>query len=288
MKIVYALFIIPLLMFSTTVRGGWVISEVSSDQFGNKSHQTTFLQNNKVRYESELSIAILDLDKELITLVFPVQKVYWTGTADEFRKGTREAFEAQMKSLIEEASADQKDTYQQFYHDILTKIETRDTVRVETHVSIKDLNIVDTIESYIVHGYNVYVDSVLNEKIWISFNEAPFQKVDLHKLMDFTSQMAPMNNGVNVSNSDQYINLVQKGLVVKTEKYFNGHLATTTKLTLAKEGKISDTFFSAPPMYRKASITEVLEMSAENDLPDINTEPDINENQPFKNNDKGF
>ncbi len=288
MKIVYALFIIPLLMFSTTVRGGWVISEVSSDQFGNKSHQTTFLQNNKVRYESELSIAILDLDKELITLVFPVQKVYWTGTADEFRKGTREAFEAQMKSLIEEASADQKDTYQQFYHDILTKIETRDTVRVETHVSIKDLNIVDTIESYIVHGYNVYVDSVLNEKIWISFNEAPFQKVDLHKLMDFTSQMAPMNNGVNVSNSDQYINLVQKGLVVKTEKYFNGHLATTTKLTLAKEGKISDTFFSAPPMYRKASITEVLEMSAENDLPDINTEPDINKNQPFKNNDKGF
>jgi hypothetical protein len=288
MKIVYALFIIPLLMFSTTVRGGWVISEVSSDQFGNKSHQTTFLQNNKVRYESELSIAILDLDKELITLVFPVQKVYWTGTADEFRKGTREAFEAQMKSLIEEASADQKDTYQQFYHDILTKIETRDTVRVETHVSIKDLNIVDTIESYIVHGYNVYVDSVLNEKIWISFNEAPFQKVDLHKLMDFTSQMAPMNNGINVSNSDQYINLVQKGLVVKTEKYFNGHLATTTKLTLAKEGKISDTFFSAPPMYRKASITEVLEMSAENDLPDINTEPDINKNQPFKNNDKGF
>jgi hypothetical protein len=57
---------------------------------------------------------------------------------------------------------------------------------------------------------------------------------------------------------------------------------------LAKEGKISNTFFAAPPLYRKASITEVLEMGAENDLPDINAEPDINENPPFKNNDKRF
>ncbi len=288
MKLFYALFIIPLLMFSTTVRGGWVISEVSSDQFGNKSHQTTFLQNNKVRYESELSIAIIDLDNELITLVFPVQKVYWQGTADEFKDGTRNAFEAQMRSLIDEASADQKDTYQQFYNDILKKIETRDTIRVETHVSVKNLNLIDTIDSYIVHGYSIYVDSVLNEKIWISFNEAPFKEVDLHKLMDFTSQMAPMNNGVNVSNSDHYIDLVQKGLVVKTEKYIDGHLATTTNLTLAKEGKISKTFFTAPSLYREASITEVLEMSAENDLPDINSKPDNNESSPFKNNDKGF
>ena len=282
MKIVHALFVVPLLMFSTVARGGWVISEVSSDQFGNKSHQTTFLQNSKVRYESELSIAIIDLDKALITLVFPVQKVYWKGTADEFRKGTRDAFEAQMRSLIDEASTDQKDSYQQFYNDVLKKIESRDTVRVETHVSVKNLNIVDTIDTYIVHGYDIYVDSLINEKIWISFDETPFKEVDLHKLMRFTSQMAPMDNGVNVSNSDRYINLVQKGLVVKTEKYIDGHQTIITKLTLAKEGRISESFFTAPPMYRKATIGEVLEMSAESDLPDINAEPDSQNTSPIK------
>ncbi|RLD91064.1 MAG: hypothetical protein DRJ09_02220 [Bacteroidetes bacterium] len=287
MKFVHALVMVPLLLFSTIVRGGWVISEVSSDQFGNKSHQTTFLQNNKVRYESELSIAIIDLDKALITLVFPVQKVYWQGTANELRKGTRKAFEAQIRSLIDEASADQKDTYQQYYDDILTKIETGDSIPVKTDVTIKDLHVVDTIDSYVVHGYNVYVDSVINEKIWISFDKIPFKEIDLHKLMRFTTQMAPMNNGVNVSNSDQYINLVQKGLVVKTKKYIDRHQATTTKLTLAKEGKISDSFFTAPPMYRKASISEILEMSAENDLPDINAKPDNNSSSPFKDS-KGF
>ncbi len=282
MKLVYALIILPFILFSTTAKGGWVISEVSSDQFGNKSHQTTFLQNNKVRYESELSIAIIDLDKELITLVFPVQKVYWQGTADDFKKGTRDAFEAQMKSLVNEASADQKDTYQQFYSDILKKLKARDTLKIETHVSVKNLSITDTIGDYITHGYNIYVDSVLNERIWISYDETPFKEINLHNLMEFTSQMAPMSGGINVSNSDQYINLVQKGLVVKTEKYINGHLATTTKLTLAKEGKISDAFFTAPPLYRKASISEVLEMSAENDLPDINAKPDNHTNSPFK------
>ncbi len=287
MKLIHALFIIPLFVFSTVARGGWVISEVSSDQFGNKSHQTTFLQDNKVRYESEVSIAIIDLDKSLITLVFPVQKVYWSGTADEFKKGTREAFEAQMRSLIEEASADQKDTYQQFYDDILQKIENGDSTTVETHVTVKDLNRTDTIETYVVHGYDIYVDSVLNEKIWISFDETPFNEVDLHKLMRFTAQMSPMENGINVSNSDQYIDLVQKGLVVKTKKYIDGHQATTTKLTLAKEGKIAESFFVAPPMYRKATITEVLEMSAESDLPDLNDEPNNQNLSPIKN-DSGF
>lgn len=287
MKFIYAVILIPLIMFSTTVRGGWVISEVSSDQFGNKSHQTTFLQNNIVRYESEISIAIINLDKELITLEFPVQKVYWQGTAKEFKEGTKKAFENQMKSLIDGASDNQKDSYQQYYDNILKKIATLDTIKIETHVSVKNLNITDTIDNYIVHEYNIYVDNVLNEKIWISFNEAPFKEINLYKLMDVTNQMAPTGNRVNVSNSDQYINLVQKGLVVKTEKFINGHLATTTNLTLAKEGNISDTFFTTPPLYRKASITEVLEMSTENDLPDINTVPDKNKNSPF-NDKSGF
>jgi len=287
MKLIHALFIVPLLMFSTVARGGWVISEVSSDQFGNKSHQTTFLQNNKVRYESELSIAIIDLDKKLITLVFPFQKFYWRGTANEFKEGTRAAFESQMRSLIDEATPEQKDSYQQFYDDVLKKVESRDTVRVETRVSVKNLNIVDTIDTYIVHGYNIYVDSLINEKIWISFDETPFKEVDLHKLMRFTTRMAPVNNGVNVSNSDRYINLVQKGLVVKTEKYIDGHRATITKLTLAKEGKIADSFFTAPPMYRKATISEVLEMSAESDLPDINAKPDSQNTSPIKDSN-GF
>ncbi len=287
MRFVYALILIPLIMFSTTVKGGWVISEVSSDHFGNKSHQTTFLQNNKVRYESEVSIAIIDLDKSLITLVFPGQKVYWQGSADDFKEGTRKAFEAQMRSMINEASNDEKDTYQQFYDDILKKINTRDTVQIETRVSVKNLNRTDTIEGYHCQAYDIYVDSLLNERMWISFNEQPFKDVDLHKLMLLTSEMAPMSNGINVSNSDSYINLVQKGLVVKTEKYIDGHLATTTRLTLAKEGKIADAFFAPPPMYRKVSIGEALDLSAENDLPDINAEPENNKASPFDDNN-GF
>jgi len=262
-----------LYLFSSSCSAGWVISEVSSDQFGNKSHQTTFLQNNIVRYESDFSVAIIDLNNELITLVFPQQKVYWQGSADAFRKGTIKTFNLQMKALINEAEPEQKDTYQQFYDNILKRMNSKDTVEANTHVNVENLNTKEKIGDYLTHTYNVYIDSTLSEKIWISFKLKPFQEVDLRKLMKFTSDLSPMDEYISTTNSDKYIELVTKGLVVKTEKYINGHLATTTKLTLAKKGTIPDNFFSPPPLYRKASITEVLNMDSESDIPSL-TDPE--------------
>ncbi len=267
----YFVLLFTFILLSSSAMAGWVISEVSSDRFGNKSYQTTFIQNNKVRYESDLSVAVIDLDKELVTLIFPLQKVYWEGSADDFKKGTLDAFDKQMKQMIREADPSQKDTYQQFYDEILKKLNKVDSIEIERHIRVEELKGEDTIDNYLTHAYNIYIDSVLNEKIWISFDKKPFSDIDLKKLMEFTKQMSPMDNGLSVTNSDSYISLVKKGLVVKTEKYFNGQLATTTHLTLLREGPIPDSFFSAPPLYRKVTIAEVLEMGSETDLPDINS-----------------
>ena len=256
-------------LLSSSCNAGWVISEVSSDQFGNKSYQTTFLQNNVVRYESDLSVAIIDLNNEQITLIFPIQKVYWQGSAETFKKGTIDTFKSQTKELINGSTGDIKDTYQQFYDDILKRMNSGDTVDANRHVNVENLNEEKKIGDYLTHTYNVYIDSTLSEKIWISFDLKPFQEIDLKKLMKFTSELSPMENGISTTNSDKYIDLVQKGLVVKTEKYINGYLATTTKLKLVKKGVIPDTFFSPPPLYRKASIKEVLSMDSESDIPTL-------------------
>lgn len=258
-----------LYILSSSCFAGWVISEVSSDQFGNKSYQTTFLQNNIVRYESDMSVAIIDLDNELITLIFPHQKVYWQGSAEAFKNGTIDTFKSQMKELINGSTGDIRDSYQQFYDDILKKLNSHDTLKENTHVNVENLNEEKKIGNYLTHVYNVYIDSTLSEKIWISFEKRPFQEIDIKKLMKFTSELSPMENGISITNSNKYIELVQKGLVVKTEKYIKGHLATTTKLTLAKKGKIPDALFSPPPLYRKTSITEVLSMDSESDFPSL-------------------
>ena len=258
-----------LYLLSSSCIAGWVISEVSTDQFGNKSYQTTFLQNNIVRYESDMSVAIIDLNNELITLIFPQQKIYWQGSAETFKKGTIETFKSQMKELINGSTGDIRDSYQQFYDNILKKLNSDDTLKANRHVNVENLNTEEKIGDYLTHTYNVYFDSTLSEKIWISFNQKPFQEFNLKKLMKFTSELSPTENGVSTTNSDKYIELVQKGLVVKTEKYINGHLATTTKLTLAKKGDIPDAFFSPPPLYRKASITEVLSVDSESDFPSL-------------------
>jgi hypothetical protein len=270
MSIKYLSLLLISFLLSSTVTAGWVISEVSSDRFGNKSYQTTFLQNNKVRYESDLSVAVIDIDKELITLIFPLQKVYWEGSADDFKKGTLEAFDKQMKAMIRQSDPDQKETYQQFYDEILKKINSTDTLEIETHITVEALEGEAKIGEYNTRAYNIYIDSVLNEKIWITFDKTPFKNVNLKKLMALTKKMSPMNSGLSVTNSNSYINLVQRGMGVKTEKYINGQPATTTSITLVREGPIPDSFFSAPPLYRKASIAEVLEMGYDSDIPDIN------------------
>ena len=63
--------LIFILVFNFMAQAGWVITEESTDSYGNKMIQTIFIQDNFVRYETPSSIAIIDLEKKQITLVFP-------------------------------------------------------------------------------------------------------------------------------------------------------------------------------------------------------------------------
>ena len=110
MKSIAKLIIFGFLCFSSLgLYAGWVISEVSEDNYGNKSYQTTFIQNNVVRFETQSSIAIINLKTSIITIIFSNHKLYWEGTIADFKKSTMEVFEQKLQNIVATAPPEQKE-----------------------------------------------------------------------------------------------------------------------------------------------------------------------------------
>ena len=64
------LLILIILLLNITVHGGWIITEVITDNGGNNTIQTTFIQDNFIRHETVSSMAIINVEIKTITIIF--------------------------------------------------------------------------------------------------------------------------------------------------------------------------------------------------------------------------
>ena len=62
--------LIFIILLSNFAFAGWVITEESTDSYGNKQIQTTFIQDNFIRHETLSSIAIILLNRLRVWSIF--------------------------------------------------------------------------------------------------------------------------------------------------------------------------------------------------------------------------
>ncbi len=269
------------LLFSNQLWAGWIISQITTDRFGNKTFHSTFVLKNLVRYESTMSVAILDLNHDKVTMIFPLDQAYWTGTPDELKKEIRSALLRKMEDFIAQVHKEDKEYYTNYFNALKKRLNSLDSITSRANIYFKIQNDHDTVSGYPAISYNVFLDSTLTERIWITDRVKPFSQTDLKKLMQTTAKMTPFNKEIIINNTEDYLSLIQNGVVLKTEKLIQGEVYSTTLVKQIKEGSIPDSFFEAPAGYRKISIMDVLDMSDGNLLPDLKT-PFEKNNGPFK------
>jgi len=253
-------------MLSITCKAGWVISEKITDNFGNTSIQTTFIQQNQIRYESASSISILNLDDQLITIIFPNLRAYWQGSTSDLTTSMMEAYDSQVQSLVLSLPLDQQAKFQQMYDTIKMKMLHPDTTSIGNRFSLQKTDHHDTIQGYMSTEYLILRDSVVGERFWITTDKKPYRDIDAGRLVELKNGLNPYSHGGTLLNSEAYLNLLQNGLIVKSTMIDKEEVYETTELTQVKQINIPSDFFFPPANYRKVSLTDAF------NLPEIDSD----------------
>jgi len=245
---------------SNTALAGWVISEVSYDKFGNRQFQTTFIQNNLIRYETESSVAIINLNSGEITLLFGMYKLYWQGSIEEFKKGTLEVFEKKLLKMIETAEPDQREVAIDLIAEMRKGLVAKemDTISDNLNLTIIRTDIIENIAGFNAFKYNIAIEDSVVESIWITDSINPYIDIDIESMISFTNELKPNKDRNDIDGSSEYLKLINKGLAVKSQERNPHGGYYTTEITHIIETQINDEIFQYPPNYRKALLTEIM------------------------------
>ena len=258
--------LLMLIQFSWGSFAGWVISEETVDNYKNKSFQTTFVQQNRIRYESPTSVTILDLNDSTITIVFPTLMVYWKGNADELNKEMFIAFEVQVQSLIAGLPLSEQPAFQQMYDSIKIKLQRSEAgVRGQSSLHLKITAENQRIGIYNTTAYALYRDSIIKKEFWVASGLNPYEEVDIQRFISLNNRINPYSRrGISIQ-AEEYLSLLNSGLIVKSRVYGRDEVLETHVVDY-DQVNIPGDFFLPPVNYRKVSLAEAFT------LPMINSE----------------
>ena len=239
------------------VNAGWVITEESTDVHGNRMIQTTFIQNNFIRHETQSSIAIIDFKKKIITLVFSQYKVFWSGTIQQLKENSISAYDKQMEEMLIGLSPVDRIELDSIYNDIRTQLLDTNRV-VNNNIAVFETSENEKILEYNARRYDIKYDTIIIESIWHTTEVKPYNDVDVNYMISFMKQLNPISGQGSISYTDEYIELLQNGILLKSIEYLPDSNQQLVRVTNIREINIIDDFFIPPPNYREASFSDIL------------------------------
>ena len=239
------------------VNAGWVITEESTDVHGNRMIQTTFIQNNFIRHETQSSIAIIDFKKKIITLVFSQYKVFWSGTIQQLKENSISAYDKQMEEMLIGLSPADRIELDSIYNDIRTQLLDTNRV-VNNNIAVFETSENEKILEYNARRYDIKYDTIIIESIWHTTEVKPYNDVDVNYMISFMKQLNPISGQGSISYTDEYIELLKSGMLLKSIEYLPDSNQQVVRVTNIREINIIDDFFIPPPNYREASFSDIL------------------------------
>jgi len=248
------------------LKAGWVISEQSSDVFGNKSFYTTFIQDSIIRFDKPTSISIINFNRNLVTLIFAQHRSYWQGTATDLKRTTTKMAEQQMQKLLAYAPINQKEKIKQALERFKKIQETPDSLRAFPEVTIKKTGKTDTIIGYPAAEYEITIDSVVKQHIWVTQKIKPYHKADIDRIMTFSKAMSPFAIENSLSHSKDYLRLLENGFILKSVNFTSDGNKLITQVKKIRKMNIPVVIFQIPAGYTKTTIENVMILDTNNNI----------------------
>ena len=261
----FALFISTALQ---TVRAGWYITEQSNDRFGNQSFNATFIRDSIIRFDRPTSISIINFNSKVITLIFAQHRAYWQGTAEELNRITTGMARQQLTKLLAYAPENQKQQIKKAIEAFNRNQEKPDSLRTYSRVEVRATGETDTLSGYPAKKYDIRIDSILKQQIWVTQKVKPYPDSIIDKITSFSKAMSPFALENSLSHSPGYMKLLHSGYILKSVNYTSDGNKIVTTVTQIKKTKIPDALFQIPPGYVKSSLSNIMILDMKNNVLD--------------------
>ncbi|MDC0584666.1 DUF4412 domain-containing protein [Bacteroidales bacterium] len=228
--------------------GNVVHSKHSYNDDPETSEHITYVQNNKIKASGDGQDFIVDLNSSTITIIMHDQKEYVSGNISELKKNVGNIANAAMDQALANVPEAQREQMKAMMEQMASSM-TQDT-EYTSNLEIKKTGTSATIAGKKCNVYEVVEDGNLVEKIWLCENWKPY---DAAKFMEAVQSIVPE---VTYESTDQYLNLIGKGAILKTEDIEDGSTYVTSKIV---EKNLSSDVFSIPSGYKKVDFSTLLQ-----------------------------
>ncbi len=268
------IFVILFILSTFRSNAGWVITQRHSTDDGLIRYETLMIQSNLVKMSGLDGTFIFDLEKGSFILANEPKKVFWEGKFGEFRNSYYEALKSIIGELTKDLPQDQKEMYNSMFQETIDMYAApsqspNDSLKTE----IKNTGVTEEIAGYKSSRYEVYVNGVLREQLWISAGIPLKKDLDMKKFASLMNEIEPNINGEYVyENSESYLNLTNAGFPMRSID----DLGIMVEVIKVEEQKIALSDFEMPADFKKVGLDELIRLamigSAGDDSEDENWE----------------
>lgn len=251
-------FIVAALLYAGFSMAGWLIVEKKEDRFGNFQMQSLFIEGQKVRVENQTSTFIFDLLSEEVTIIFPRQLVYWSGSSDTLKQQFISTIEQQTLIMIEQLPEQEREKARKEFDNLLIEMKSSevDTTLLK-RFSIESTDSVATILNLSSHKNLLKLDTMELEQIWITHQIRPYSGISLHKLNTMMRLFSRPTALSAARESDAWVNAINEGLVMRSVLK-TPYGPNVMEVIQVRETPVREEFFLPPPTYRQVGTSEVI------------------------------
>ena len=233
---------------------GWVFIQNSEGE-----RQTSFIQDNKMRFVAPDHILIFDLNKHNICFANPKEKTYWSGSPDEFSAQVRKGAENLDKMLEQQLAQVPPQQREAFKQAIRQQIKTR----VSTPAAKVEIRLTEKfgkVAGYNVRKYEILINGQLRQDQWIA------KDIRMHKTFDvkrFGKMMRAFHAGFGKGGEDvafsspQVMGLLEKGWPLRKTDYDDEGYRETEEVIKVRKKQLRGSLFDSPKGYRRISMREI-------------------------------
>lgn len=241
----------------TKVHSGWIltIENYDSDSEEIRSHLVYF-QENKIKIVEPDLTTILDLNKNIITFLKPQICMFWNGTLEDYRKEVKETFELMIDLEVQKLPVEKQEEARRTFETMMRIMEQPDTTSF-LDIFIRETAEKDTILNYETTKFQVFLNGVITEDLWISDKLDVSTDFNQKKYLHLLSQLsAGFENELVYQTSDQFIRSIKDTYVLRSKKYKIGY-QTVNEVVEMRQESLDGAIFLPPGNYKPGTLTEL-------------------------------
>ncbi len=233
--------VILFILLTRILFAGWQLTDEDNTE--------TLISNNVVKNTWEDGGLIMYGNTGELIMFNSEQQVYAKGKVDDFCNAIDQA----MKDMMAQMSEEQRQ--------MMKEMMGEDTAE-SGDVVIKSEGGGDSIDGYSTRIYTVHVDGELYEKIWILTN--PQLSKDIEALTEFIKTFISCGEIFGspnaVESTDAYLELYEKGMIVRSLSYEYGEAETDINILSVKQRNVSPAEMAVPEGFQKISFIEFMKI----------------------------